>query len=143
VKSLALLSRETFRQGLQFLRQASQLAGLFVVDDNDEYPPMIEAMHLLYGTASSPGKKFVHYPAIHEAPWLWYEPVGFSADGYKLGVNVTADVAPANGGHGTDMFKVHPELPDIIVDWFVTRLIKTPRACAGGITGGSGNVEPA
>src|SRR5439155_7868411 len=25
-----------------------------------------------------------------------------------------------------DMFKVHPELPGIIVDWFVTTLIKTP-----------------
>ena len=24
------------------------------------------------------------------------------------------------------MFKVHPELPGIIVDWFVTTLIKTP-----------------
>ncbi len=33
---------------------------------------------------------------------------------------------PANGGHGTDMFKVHPELPGIIVNWFVTTLIKTP-----------------
>ena len=33
---------------------------------------------------------------------------------------------PANGGHGTDMFKPHPELPGIIVNWFVTTLIKTP-----------------
>src|SRR5204863_2221750 len=33
---------------------------------------------------------------------------------------------PAKGGHGTDMFKVHPELPGIIVDWFATTLIKTP-----------------
>jgi dienelactone hydrolase len=126
VKSLALLSGETFGPGLQFLRQASQLPGLFVVDDNDEYPPTVEAMHLLYSMASNPGKKLVHYPAVHEAPWLWYEPVGFSADGYKLGVNVNVDVAPASGGHGTDMFRVHPELPGIIVDWFVTTLIKTP-----------------
>ena len=126
VKSLGLLSGETFRPGLEFLRQASQLPGLFVVDDNDEYPPTVEAMHLLYSAATNPGKKFVHYPALHEAPWLWYEPVGFSADGYKVGVNVNADPAPANGGHGTDMFKVHPELPGIIVDWFVTTLIKTP-----------------
>jgi hypothetical protein len=108
------------------LRQASLLPGLFVVDDNDEYPPTVEAMHLLYSTASNPGKKLLHYPATHEAPWLWYEPVGFSADGYKLGVNVTVDVAPANGGHGTDMFNSHPELPGIIVEWFVTTLIRTP-----------------
>jgi hypothetical protein len=33
--------------------------------------------------------------------------------------------SPVNGGHGTDMFKVHPELPGIIADWFLTTLIKT------------------
>jgi dienelactone hydrolase len=30
------------------------------------------------------------------------------------------------GGHGADMFPVHPELPGAIVDWYVTTLIKTP-----------------
>jgi hypothetical protein len=111
VKSLVLLSGET--ESLDFLRQASQLPELFVVADNDEYPPIVEAMELLYVTASSPSRKFVHYPASHEAPWLWYEP-------FDIGK------VPAKGGHGTDMFKVHPELPGIIVDWFVTTLIKTP-----------------
>src|SRR5438477_1817306 len=111
VKSLVLLSGET--ESLDFLRQASQLPELFVVADNDEYPPIVEAMELLYVTASSPSRKFVHYSASHEAPWLWYEP-------FEIGK------VPAKGGHGTDMFKVHRELPDIIVDWFVTTLIKTP-----------------
>lgn len=111
VKSLVLLSGET--ESLDFLRQASQLPELFVVADNDEYPPIVEAMELLYVTASSPSRKFVHYSAAHEAPWLWYEP-------FDIGK------VPAKGGHGTDMFKVHPELPGIIVDWFVTTLIKTP-----------------
>jgi len=32
----------------------------------------------------------------------------------------------ATGGHGADMFPVHPELPGIIADWYVTTLIKTP-----------------
>jgi dienelactone hydrolase len=32
----------------------------------------------------------------------------------------------AKGGHGADMFAAHPELPGIIVDWYVTTLIKTP-----------------
>ena len=113
VKSLVLLSGETTREGLDFLRQASQLPELFVVADNDEYPPIVEAMELLYVTASSPSRKFVHYSASHEAPWLWYEP-------FDVGR------VAAGGGHGTDMFKVHPELPGIIVDWFVTTLIKTP-----------------
>src|SRR5213592_734870 len=113
VKSLVLLSGETSRDGLQFLRQASQLPELFVVADDDEYPPIVEGMELLYITGSSPSRKFVHYSASHEAPWLWYEP-------FDIGK------VPAKGGHGTDMFKVHPELPGIIVDWFVTTLIKTP-----------------
>ena len=111
VKSLVLLSGET--ESLDFLRQASQLPELFVVADDDEYPPIVEAMELLYVTASNPGRKFVHYSASHEAPWLWYEP-------FDIGK------VPAKGGHGTDMFKPHRELPGIIVDWFVTTLIKTP-----------------
>jgi len=111
VKSLVLLSGET--ESLDFLRQASQLPELFVAADDDEYPPIVEAMELLYITASSPSRKFVHYSSSHEAPWLWYEP-------FDIGK------VPAGGGHGTDMFKVHPELPGIIVDWFVTTLIKTP-----------------
>src|SRR5437762_875759 len=113
VKSLVLLSGETSRDGMQFLRQASQLPELFVVADDDEYPPIVEGMELLYITASSPSRKFVHYSASHEAPWLWYEP-------FDIGK------VPAKGGHGTDLFKPHPELPGIIVDWLVTTLIKTP-----------------
>src|SRR6266446_3948912 len=113
VKSLVLLSGETSRDGLQFLRQASQLPELFVVADDDEYPPIVEAMEFLYITSSNSGKKFVHYSAAQEAPWLWYEP-------FDIGK------VPAKGGHGTDLFKPHPELPGIIVDWFVTTLIKTP-----------------
>src|SRR5437762_1604380 len=111
VKSLVLLSGET--ESLDFLRQASQLPELFVVADDDQHAPIVEAMELLYVTASSPSRKFVHYSASHEAPWLWYE---------------TRDIGkvPAKGGHGTDLFKPHPELPGIIVDWFVTTLIKTP-----------------
>lgn len=113
VKSLVLLSGETLQDGLEFMRQASQLPALFVVADDDEYPPTVEAMELLYITSSNPGKKFVHYAAAQEAPWLWYE---------------TSDVnkVPAHGAHGTDMFKTHPELPGSIVNWFATTLIKTP-----------------
>jgi dienelactone hydrolase len=108
VKSLVLLSGQTELAGRQFMRQASQLPGLFVWADNDDYPPTAEVMEWLYGISSNPGKKFVHY-AGQEAPWLAYE---------------DKDV-PATGSHGTDLFKVHPELPGTIVDWFVTTLIKT------------------
>lgn len=113
VKSLVLMSGETFRPGIEFLHHASQLPELFVVADTDEYPPTVEAMELLYVSASSPSKKLIHYSAAQEAPWLWFEPVDIGR-------------VPAKGGHGTDLFKDHPDLPGIIVDWFVTTLIKTP-----------------
>lgn len=113
VRSLVLMSGETFRDGLLYLRQAWQLPELFVFSDDDEYPPTQDAMKLLYVTASSPTKKLVHYSAAEDAPWLWYEP-------FDIGR------VPAKGGHGTDMFKVHLELPGIIVRWFVTTLIETP-----------------
>lgn len=113
VKSLVLLSGEAFRPQDEFLHQATQLPGLFVFSDEDEYPPTEEAMQLMYAHAGSPSKKLVHYPATVEAPWLWYE----TSDASKV---------PAHGGHGTDLFKSHPDLPEIIVRWFVTTLIKTP-----------------
>jgi tetratricopeptide (TPR) repeat protein len=113
VKSLVLLSGETVRPQLQFLQHASQLPGLFVVSDEDEYPPTQQAMQLLFDTSGSPSKKLIHYSAAQEAPWKWYEP-------FDIGK------VPAKGGHGTDLFKGHPDLPGIIVDWFVTTLIKTP-----------------
>jgi dienelactone hydrolase len=113
VKSLALLSGETHPDGREYLRQASQLPALFVVADDDEYPPIVEAMELLYITSTNPGRKLVHYSAAEEAPWLWYEP-------FDIGK------VPAAGAHGTDLFRTHRELPGIIVQWFVTTLLKTP-----------------
>jgi tetratricopeptide (TPR) repeat protein len=120
VKSLALVSGETLLPQLRFLRQASQLPGLFVVSDDDEYPPTVEAMEWLYDCSASPQKQFIHYIGP-KAPWLWYE----TSDMSKV---------PATGSHGTDLFKRHPELPATIVDWFVTTLIRTPgHAPADGV----------
>jgi tetratricopeptide (TPR) repeat protein len=113
VKSLVLMSGETFRPGIEFLHQASQLPELFVVADTDEYPPTVEAMLWMYARASSPGRRLIRYYAAQEAPWLWYE----TSDPSKV---------PATGSHGTDLFKTHPDLPGIIVQWFVDTLIKTP-----------------
>jgi len=140
VKSLALISGETLRPQLQFLHERSQLPGLFVFSDDDEYPPTQEAMQLLYDTSTSPSKKLIHYAAVKEAPWLWYEP-------FDIGK------VPAKGGHGTDLFESHPELPTILANWFETTLIKTPGhapadtvACAATINqlqfaGETGQVE--
>ena len=113
VKSLVAISGETLRPQLQFLQHAPQLPMLDVVSDDDEYPPTVQAMELLYVTSASPSKRFIHYSAAREAPWLWYEPVDVGK-------------VPAKGGHGTDLFKAHPDLPGIIVDWFVTTLLKSP-----------------
>jgi dienelactone hydrolase len=113
VKSLVLLSGETLRPQLQFLHDSPGLPELFVVSDDDEYPPTQAAMQLLYASASSPSKKLVHYVEAEEAPWLWYEP-------FDIGK------VPAKGGHGTDLFAGHPELSGIILHWFVTTLLKTP-----------------
>jgi dienelactone hydrolase len=112
VKSLVLISGETLLPQLRFLRQASQLPGLFVVSDDDEYPPTVEAMEWLYDCSASPEKQFIHYIGP-KAPWLWYE----TSDATKV---------PPTGSHGTDLFKRHLELPETIVTWFVNTLIKTP-----------------
>jgi len=113
IKCLVLLSGEALRTELEFLHQATQLPGLYIVSDEDEYPPIGEAMQLLYANAASPAKKLVHYPAAEEAPWIWYEV-------FDIGK------VPAKGGHGTDLFKPRPELSGIILRWFVTTLLKSP-----------------
>jgi hypothetical protein len=117
VKSVVLMSGETLLPQLRFLRQASQLPGLFVVSDDDEYPPTVEAMEWLYDCSASPQKQFIHYIGP-KAPWLWYETSNVSK-------------VPATGSHGTDLFDRHPELSATIVDWFVTTLIRTPGHAPG------------
>jgi len=62
------------------MRQASQLPGLFIWADSDDYPPTAEVMEWLYGISSNPGKKFIHY-AGPEAPWLAYEDKDVPATG--------------------------------------------------------------
>jgi dienelactone hydrolase len=124
VKSLVLISGQTELAGRQFMRLASQLPGLFVWADGDDYPPTAEVMEWLYGISTNPGKMFIHY-AGQEAPWLAYE---------------DKDV-PATGSHGTDLFKVHPELPGTIVDWFVTTLIKTPGQAPVNNRGAAGSLS--
>jgi pimeloyl-ACP methyl ester carboxylesterase len=113
IKSLVMLSGDSFPTGIEFLHEASQLPELFVIADTDEYPPTVETMLWLYARASSPMRKLIHYSAAQEAPWLWYE----TSDPSKV---------PAAGSHGTDLFTTHPDLPSVIVQWFVTTLIKTP-----------------
>jgi hypothetical protein len=55
-------------------------------------------------------------PTVEVMPWLF----GVSSNPGNEFVHY------ASGGHGADMFKVHPELRGVIVDWYVTTLITTP-----------------
>jgi dienelactone hydrolase len=112
VKSLVLISGETLLPQLQFLRESPKLPGLFIVSDDDEYPPTSEAMESLYVSSASPSKQLIHYVGP-KAPWIWYEP-------FDIGK------VPATGSHGTDLFSRHADLPEAIVRWFVNTLIKTP-----------------
>lgn len=110
VKSLVLLSGETFQDGLRFLARSPGLPELFVVANADEYPPTVEAMEWLYASASSPGKRFLRYPG-REAPWRGLE---------------MAPWVSATGNHGTDLLRSRPGLADAIVRWCVTTLVRTP-----------------
>ena len=55
-------------------------------------------------------------PTVEIMPWLF----SLSSNPGKQFVHY------ATGGHGADIFRVHPELRAKIVDWYVTTLIKTP-----------------
>lgn len=110
VKSLALLSGETDLAGGRFLKDHPRLPILFALANDDEYPPTQDVMEWTYGVLAGPGRRFVHYDGARP-PWLGFED--------REGI-------PATGGHGTDMFRGHPELPGILADWFVETLVKTP-----------------
>src|SRR4029077_5778116 len=46
---------------------------------------------------------------------------------YELSGNAGSKfVHYTSGGHGTEMFAAHKELPGTIVDWYVQTLVKTP-----------------
>ncbi|HVS75108.1 MAG TPA: alpha/beta fold hydrolase [Candidatus Acidoferrales bacterium] len=97
------------------------------------HPGEVKSLVLLSGGTDSAGRQFLRQAA--ELPVL-----AALADDDEF--RATVDVLPwifsassnpgkkfvhyATGGHGSDMFAVHPELRGVIVDWYVTTLIKTP-----------------
>jgi dienelactone hydrolase len=97
------------------------------------HPGEVKSLVLLSGGSDSAGRQFLRQAA--ELPVL-----AAVADDDEF--RATVDVLPwifsvssnpgkkfvhyATGGHGSDMFAVHPELRGVIVDWYVTTLIKTP-----------------
>jgi dienelactone hydrolase len=97
------------------------------------HPAVVKSLVLLSGGSDLAGRQFLRQqsqlPALFAVadddefratveimPWLFSVA---SNPGKKF-------VHYAKGGHGADMFAVHPELRNAIVDWYVTTLIKTP-----------------
>ena len=97
------------------------------------HPAEVKSMALLSGGTDMAGRQFLRAgspppalfvvadddefrPTVDVMPWLYSM---FSNSGKKF-------VEYAKGGHGADIFTVHPELRSVIVDWYVTTLIKTP-----------------
>jgi len=97
------------------------------------HPGEVKSLVLLSGNTPLPGRRFLRQasqlpilfavadddefpPTAQVVPWLF----SISSNPGKKFVRY------ATGGHGADMFKVHPELRGVITDWFVTTLIKTP-----------------
>jgi dienelactone hydrolase len=60
-------------------------------------------------------------PSVVTIEWLY----SIVADPEKKFAHV------ATGGHGADMFKVHPDMRGEIVNWYVTTLMKTPGRAPG------------
>lgn len=95
--------------------------------------PEVKSLVLLSGNTNLAGRNFMRGSG---APPTFYA----IADDDEFPVSITAiewiyslDSNPskklvhyAKGGHGADIFAVHPELVTEIVDWYVTTLIKTP-----------------
>jgi dienelactone hydrolase len=95
--------------------------------------PEVKSLMLLSGDTDLNGRDFLRHsatlpvffsvadddefpPTVLAIEWL-----------YSLTSNTSKRLVHyATGGHGADMFAVHPELPGMIADWYVSTLIKTP-----------------
>ncbi len=92
----------------------------------------VKSLVLLSGNTDAAGRKFIRQSPI---PIL----AGIADDDeFPLSIDTTEwifSISPATGnkffhfakgGHGADMFALHPELRQAIVDWYKTTLIKSP-----------------
>ena len=95
--------------------------------------PEVKSLVLLSGNTNLAGRNFMR---SSNAPPAFYA----IADDDEFPASITAIewiywldknsgkklVHYAKGGHGADIFAVHPELMNEIVDWYVTTLLKSP-----------------
>jgi dienelactone hydrolase len=97
------------------------------------HPKEVKSLVLLSGTTDFAGREF-----LRETPQLPILAGLADDDEFPASVESTQwifsiSTNPGNqilhyakGGHGADIFAVHPEMRTAIVDWYVTTLIKTP-----------------
>ena len=99
--------------------------------------PEVQTLVLLSGNTTRDGREFLHKSeklpglfsaadddggAVEVMQWL-----------YSLSNNPGSKfVQYQTGGHGTNMFAAHKELPDMIVAWYVQTLVKTPGSAPAG-----------
>jgi dienelactone hydrolase len=105
--------------------------------------PEVKSLVLLSGDTNRDGRHFLQESA--KLP-LFVSVADDDGDGdstlameFLLGVSSNPGdkfVHYATGGHGTAMFAPHPELPGMIVDWFVTTLEKTPGSAPANTVSG-------
>jgi dienelactone hydrolase len=100
------------------------------------HPAEVKSLVLLSGGTDYAGRQFLRQgatpalfavaeddefrPTVQVMPWL------YSVDGNPGKRFLHFDT----GGHGSDIFKLHPDLRATIVDWFVETLIRTPGKAA-------------
>ncbi|HEX8895661.1 MAG TPA: hypothetical protein VF783_20215, partial [Terriglobales bacterium] len=95
--------------------------------------PEVNSLLLLSGNTNLAGRKFMRSSAAPPAFYAIADDDEFPPSITAIEWIYTLDANPgkklvryAKGGHGADIFAVHPELMTQIVDWFVTTLLKTP-----------------
>lgn len=95
--------------------------------------PEVRSLVLLSGTTDYPGRQFLRSDTSVPAFFAYADNDEFPATLLTIPwlYSITANPGKKllhypTGGHGSDIFSVHPELPGLIVDWYVTTLITTP-----------------
>jgi dienelactone hydrolase len=95
--------------------------------------PEVRSLVLLSGSTDYPGRQFLRSDTSVPALFTYADDDEFTATVLAIPwlYSITANpgkklVHYPTGGHGSDIFSVHPEFPRLIVDWYVTTLITTP-----------------
>jgi dienelactone hydrolase len=102
-------------QSIQLARRHPEVKSLVLLSGNTDrdgraFLRKSEKLPMMLSAADDDGE------AVEVMQWL-----------YELSGNAgTKFVHYTSGGHGTEMFAAHKELPGAIVDWYVQTLVKTP-----------------